>query len=248
MTTSYESRAALRTLEMFEAFAVAMKPLALSELAEMMEIPVSSCFGLVTAARSRGYVYPIKPRGPIYPTKRMFQLTQAIAAHDPVILSIEPILERLRDVTEETAMLGKRQGTRVLFLEVVPSHHRIRYEIPIGAAREMHANAMGKALLAMMGPAERKKVLQTLNYARYTPQTLVTAEALNDDVEQARKRGWAENFAESNSDVGAIARAVRLQGEPYVLCIAGPIDRMVRKYRQHAVELLKACEEVTDRE
>lgn len=246
MSPPYESRAALRTFELFETFAAAKKPLALSELAEQMQIPVSSCFGLVTAARSRGYVYPIKPRGPIYPTKRMLELAQTIAAHDPVGQRVVEVLKRLRDVTEETAVFGKCLGNQVLYLDAAPSPHRIRYTVQIGETREMHASSMGKALLAMMSPTERAKVLQTLSYRGHTPQTLVTAEALNADIERGRQQGWQETFAESTPDSGAIACGVEIQGEPYALCVAGPLNRMVPKYKQHAVELRKACDEISD--
>lgn len=244
MASSYESRAAVRVLELFEVFGAQKKPLVLSELAELMQIPVSSCFGLVNAARARGYIYPIKPRGPIYPTKRMLELSQTIADHDPVVQRVEGFLKALRDSTGETAVLGKRLGAQVLYLEAASSTQRIRYTIQIGETREIHSNSMGKALLGMMSRAERDKVLRTLSYTRHTPQTLTTPEALDADVERGCHVGWQQNFGESNPDVGAIACGVTIQGQPYSLCIAGPLDRMARSVNQHAEKLMKACRQL----
>ena len=58
-----------RTLEIFEAFAEAKRPLSLSELARMINMPVSSCHGLLrtlqkaaTCLRSR-YAGAITRRG-----------------------------------------------------------------------------------------------------------------------------------------------------------------------------------------
>ena len=50
-----------RTLDVFEAFAEAKRPLSLSEIARMIDSPVSSCHGLRTLQKS-GYMYALDVR------------------------------------------------------------------------------------------------------------------------------------------------------------------------------------------
>lgn len=237
---------ALRAIEMFEAFAELKRPASLSDLAEHIGIPMSSCHALLKAAQARGYVYPVRPRGALYPTKRMLELCRVIAEHDPVAQRVGHALERLRDETQETVILAKLTGTRVIYVEVVPSANRIRLNPLVGEVREIPANSMGKALLALMPAAARAKLLPTLGYVRHTPQTLVTPEELEADVQRGMQRGWHENFAESDPDVGGISAAVFIQGEPYAVCVAGPLNRMLPKYKSHASRLLAILDEIRD--
>ncbi|MFT3800944.1 MAG: IclR family transcriptional regulator [Burkholderiaceae bacterium] len=246
MTEKSESTIALRAIQMYEAFATLKRPVSLSELAAQIGIPVSSCHGLLKGAQARGYVYPIRPRGPLYPTRRMLDLCQVIAENDPVTVRIADDLAALVDRTQETVILAKRIGTRVIYVDVVPSPHRIRLNPLVGEVREIPANSMGKALLGTMSAAERAKLLPTLSYVAHTPQSLMSAEALDSDVDKGVQRGWHENFAESDPDVGGISAAVFLQGEPYALCVAGPLHRMLPNYKSHAEHLLATIRRITD--
>ncbi len=64
-------KAAVRTLELFEAFAEAKRPIPLLQLATRLGLPKSSCFALVGTLAARGYLYEIAPRAGYYPTRRL---------------------------------------------------------------------------------------------------------------------------------------------------------------------------------
>ena len=50
-------KVALRTLNLFELFAKQRQPLVLSDLAEQLDIPSSSCLALIRTLSQRGYLY-----------------------------------------------------------------------------------------------------------------------------------------------------------------------------------------------
>jgi DNA-binding IclR family transcriptional regulator len=62
-----------RTLEIFEAFAEAKRPLSLSELARMIDMPVSSCHGLLRTLQKSGYMFALEVRRRYYPTRRLLR-------------------------------------------------------------------------------------------------------------------------------------------------------------------------------
>lgn len=62
------ARTADRTLQIFEAYAERRVPLTLSELARLLDMPVSSCAKLIKTLQGRGYLYEIGPRKAYYPT------------------------------------------------------------------------------------------------------------------------------------------------------------------------------------
>src|SRR6185436_11126859 len=99
-----------RVLDVFEAFSELQRSTSLSDLARKLDIPVSSCFALLRTMENRGYIYSEKPRGGLYPTKRMHALANRIAAHDPLANRVTPALEELRETTQETVLFAKRSG------------------------------------------------------------------------------------------------------------------------------------------
>src|SRR3546814_14314189 len=99
-------KTAARTLDLFEAFATAQKPLNLSELANVLHIPVSSCFALVRTLENRGYVYMLAAKKGIYPTKRILDVASKISANDPVLDSVAAELSKLHDVTGGTIVIS----------------------------------------------------------------------------------------------------------------------------------------------
>ena len=216
----------LRVLGLFELFAAAGQPMQVSELAERLGAPLSSCFKLVRAIEERGYLYAPGARGALYPTRRLHDLGRTLLEHDPVSATIRVQLAALRDTVGETVCLGVRRGRDVVFLEVVESPHAIRFTLAAGDTRSLHANATGKAILSTLPPAALRRALQELSYERHSASTLTDAEALAADIERSRARGGFLNAGEAVADALAIAVPVRIGGDGYGLGIVGPTYRM----------------------
>jgi DNA-binding IclR family transcriptional regulator len=226
-------KTAERTLDLFEAFAAAQKSLSLSELARLMEIPVSTCFGLVRTLESRGYVYAIKPRGGFYPTKRLLDIARIVADHDPLLERVEPVLQELRDKTGETVTFAKRQGHKIIYLDVHESPQLIRYSAQVGEFRSLYTSSAGKAILGTLPDAERRELLAGVKLKRYTATSNTTVRDLEADLAASRERGWYANIGEVVEDLMAIAIPLRINEDLYGISIIGPIHRMqpeVEKY------------------
>jgi DNA-binding IclR family transcriptional regulator len=145
-----------RTLDLFELFAAEQRPLPLTELARLLNVPVSSCLALARTLVSRGYLVEVRKRGGYYPTRRLQMLASAINAVDPVVEIVHPRLVQLRDASGETAVLGKIQGMAVVYLDVVESTKAIRYSRAPGELRPLHANSIGKAIFGELDAAAQQ--------------------------------------------------------------------------------------------
>ncbi|MBT2211978.1 MULTISPECIES: IclR family transcriptional regulator [Actinomadura] len=127
---------------------------------------------------------------------------------------LQPELTALRDGTGEAVSLGVRVGDEVAVLLHLPSTHPLRYDQPPGARNPIHGCAMGKALLAFAdgagdaGGAEGGVAMEE-PYRRYTPATLTTRAALEEDLARVRERGYAVNEEERLIGVRAVAAPVR---------------------------------------
>lgn len=228
-----------RTLDLFELFAVEQRPLPLSELARLLNVPVSSCLALARTLVSRGYLYEVRRRGGYYPTRRLQRLAAVINAVDPVVEMLHPHLVELRDASGETAVLGKIHDTSVVYLDVVESHKSIRYTRQPGDLRPLHANSIGRAIFGELPPQAQQALGAKLSFERFTDATIANLDALVAQAAQAHRQGWSANFGESAPELSAIAVAVTLGDDCYGLSIAGPTER-IRAHRDTHVQTLLA--------
>ncbi len=235
-------KTALRVIEIIEVFAREKRPLSLSELARLLEVPVSSCLALIRTLSELGYLYEIGRRNGYYPTSRLLAMAQQIARNDPVLDRVHASLNELREVTGETVVFAKlSQDSRVVYLQVLDSPQTIRYTAVAGEFKPVHANSLGKALLWLLPPERRQALLTAAPLARFNARTLVDPQALEQELHVSHERGWFRNLGESIAEVGAIAWPVTLAGEAYAISIGAPVYRIEPNQEHYANMLRAAC-------
>lgn len=232
-------------LQMFEAFAEHGKPLTLSELSRLLEIPTSTCFGLMRTLEARGYLYEVGGRKTFYPTARWLMKAREIEKHDPILELIRPYLEKLRDSSEETVVLSKRLGDAVVYLDVVESKQTIRYTAEVGELKSLNLTSSGKALLASMLDREREAQILRLHSVGGARLTSPQRTQLTADIGRAAKSGWFVGRGETSMDVMGAAVPVRFAGDVFAIAIAGPLPRMDPRLAAHAKQLLAAAKALT---
>lgn len=231
-------KTALRVIEIIEIYAKECRPLALSELAKLLNAPMSSCLALIRTLVSLGYLYETNRRAGYYPTGRLLAMAQKISAADPILERIYPSLEELRNITNETVVIGKlHNNQKVLYLEVLPSANPIHYVAMAGEQKEINANSLGKALFSTLDEDEKEEVLNHLPFHAFNTKTIAGKTAFLADIEQSLQRGWFGNFGESIPDVGALAWPVKLSGSYYAISIAGPLYRIQANLEDFAQKL-----------
>ncbi len=213
-----------RTLDLFEAFARADGPMRLSDLAEAIGAPVSSCHALVKTLQGRGYLYASDKL--IYPTRRLLDAAAGILAADSLMAKIRPVLERIQRETGETAVCGKRLGGDVLYVDVVQGTYPVRFAAEIGALKPLHSSSLGKACLSLLKPADYTKLVARLPMTAITANTITDRQRLAADIELGRQRGFFRTVGENVGDVLGLAVALRVDGEGVGIAVAGPIERM----------------------
>jgi DNA-binding IclR family transcriptional regulator len=230
-----------RVLDILEAFQRSQKPLSLTDLAEIAGIPKSSCHAIVATLTARGYLYSLTRPRALYPTRRMYDIARDIHERDPFVERVMPLLERLRDSSRETIILGKRQGDAVIYLQVVESPHPIRYSAKPGEFKPLHSSAIGKALMGSLKEPELRAALESLELKPATPATLTDREALIEDILESRRRGYFLTRGENVPDVWAVSAFLMVNTETLAVAIAGPRHRMENSVPECAQLLLATC-------
>lgn len=239
--TNVAVTAVKRMLDIFEAFDRAQKPLSLTALAEMACIPKSSCHAIVGTLIARGYLYSLSRPRALYPTRRFFDLTRSIQAKDPFVERMLPMLERLRDASRETVILGKRQGSAVIYLQVIEGTHAIRYSAQPGEFKPLHSSAIGKAVIGSLKEPELRALVAAQPLPRITQNTLTDQDALVTDILESRRRGYFLTCGENVPDVWAVSAFLSVNSEILAVAIAGPRHRMEHNIPECAKLLVATC-------
>jgi len=230
-----------RVLDILETFQTSQKPLSLTDLAEMAGIPKSSCHAIVGTLTARGYLYSLTRPRALYPTRRMYDIARDIHEKDPLVERMMALLERLRDASRETVILGKRQGDAVIYLQVVESQHPIRYSAKPGEFKPLHSSAIGKALIGSLKEPELRTVLEGRDLHAATQATLTDSDTLIADVLESRRRGYFLTRGENVPDVWAVSAFLTVSSETLAVAIAGPRNRMENSVAECAQLLLATC-------
>jgi DNA-binding IclR family transcriptional regulator len=230
-----------RVLDIVEAFRSARRPLSLTELAELIGTPKSSCHAIVGTMVARGYLYTLSRPRALYPTRRLHDLSREILQFDPFLERAVPLLEKLRDDSQETVIFGKRQADAVVYLQVVPGPHSIRYSASPGEIKPLHSSAIGKSILGSLRDGELQTLLKELPLPAITGATLADRHALLEDIARSRMRGYYVTRGENVADVWAVAASLVVDGETLAIAVAGPRHRMETSLQECARLLVSTC-------
>jgi IclR family transcriptional regulator, acetate operon repressor len=232
----------LSTLRVLEEVA-ARQPIGVSELARATGMPKSTVHRCLVTLREAGWLRVVdSDRARWGVTSKPLGIGLAAAGQEGLRDIAQPVLEELRDATDETIHLAVRDGSSLLILLRKDSRQAVRTFVEVGTRAPLHATASGLAILAKMDPAEVGAVLDR-GMERFTPTTIVNRAMLLEEIERTGRRGYALNdSAWWRPDVSAVAAAiVNAGGRPVAaVTISVPSSRFEQKnepmYAKYAVD------------
>jgi DNA-binding IclR family transcriptional regulator len=152
-------------------------------------------------------------------------------------------LRKLVQEVEETAHLCVLENMHMVYIDKLEPERSVRMISRVGSTSPVHCTAVGKAILAAMAPEEANDIVKQLKLGKFTRKTLVTREALLQELPRTRRRGYAIDDEEREEGVRCVAVAILDGKESPVaaISISGPTFRMTAKKVTFFVEKLSAC-------
>lgn len=168
---------------------------------------------------------------------RLFALADTAREQHVVREVAAPHLRQLNQKTGQTVHLAAWENGEVIYIDKLDSVRTFRMYSQIGVPAALHCTAVGKVLLAAQTKRQREAVLATLDYHAFTRQTLTDAEALRDELDTVRTRGWAQDKAEHESFMNCIGAPVMDQAGRVVGAVSVSVPDVLLNYEQ-VLELL----------
>jgi IclR family transcriptional regulator, acetate operon repressor len=161
---------------------------------------------------------------------------------------VRPHLEKLRDLTSETATFSIMMGNQTVVIDQAVSQHATSTRFDIGFSAPLHAGATGRVMLAHLDPEKRKSLLsQPLE--RFTERTITQRRRLEQELNKCLARGFAFSEGERLSNTSSIAAPIFGANKEVlgVISVTGPSVRMTHsKCKSINSTLLKTTRLLTE--
>jgi DNA-binding IclR family transcriptional regulator len=204
------------------------KVIRVADAAEALGTARSTAHRLLTALRRHGFVAQDRPNGVYRPGPVLTEIGLAAIGGIDIRRIARPVLEDLRERTQETISLSLLEGRDVRFVDCVESPRAVRVGSRTGVVLPANCTAGGKSLLAAMPPADLERRYAGHGLAARTPSSVSDWEALMAELAEIRRTGYALNLEEGESGICAVGAAMRdLTGAPIAAIAAVvPAGRM----------------------
>lgn len=117
-------------------------------------------------------------------------------------------LRALHERTGYTTHFAIRNGDEAVYVEKLEGRRPYQMPSRVGMSLRLHSTAIGKAILAHLDESEVRGIVSRAGLPGLTPNTLVTLEALLENLARVRALGYATDDEEN---------------VPGVLCVGAPV-------------------------
>ncbi len=118
-----------------------------------------------------------------------------------------PFLEELAHETCLAVHLGVMSDSTIVYLDKVESDSPIQMRSRLGMTAPLYCTAMGKAMLAVYSQL-RVSTLVGKDLPKRTKNTITTLDALHENLNRVRERGYSLDEEENEEGIGCVAAAI----------------------------------------
>ncbi|MBU3737352.1 MAG: IclR family transcriptional regulator [Rhodoferax sp.] len=217
-----------KAMQLLDALVASKGAMTLSDLAACTALPKTTAFRYLYTLRASGFVtyderserYLIGSRvklGPSLPTEA-----------ERIRKAAHPALRRLQRQFNETVNLAIRDGSDIVYIDMVGSTRLQHTEAMIGKRDPLYSTALGKAILQTLGASDLERMVPRQMRAR-TPNTITNRDRFLDDIARSAQRQYALDLEENEMGARCVAAAICPPGSGNAIAaisISGPSQLM----------------------
>jgi len=227
------------------------KPRTLMELSDAIGINSSTTFRLLASLTSHNYVERDPETGRYSLGLACLELARSYQINNAIRRAALPLMETLRDQTGETVHLAVLDRQEIVYLEKLHGLHAIGLMASqVGGRALAYCTGLGKLLLAYVDPERVRTQFEDFQFIRFTETTVDNLDRLMAELDVIRRKGYAFDHGEHESDVRCVAAPVYDSHGRVVAAIslAGPASRMEPLDNPRQIELVvRSAQEISER-
>jgi DNA-binding IclR family transcriptional regulator len=220
----------------------------LEDAAKEAGVARSTAFRLLTTLTELGLLERLPGGGYVPGTEGVRWAGRILAHFDPRKIAA-PVLERLREETNESANFALLRGSELVYVMVYEGTGTLRTVEEIGSKVPLHAAAVGKCVAAFLDEDRLVAMLGDEPYQRFTSQTKTRLADLTPELDGVRSSGYAVDIVGVEPGVACVAAPI-FRGDLIAgaLSLSGPRARLTDERLEELAEVVVgACREITSR-
>jgi DNA-binding IclR family transcriptional regulator len=221
-----------------------------SEIALDLGVHKSTVFRLLSALEEHGLVGQAVHRGKYQLGFGILRLASAVPGRLDLVRQGRPVCEELAHSMAETVNLAVLRSHYAVNLDQVRGPAAVSAHNWVGQLTPLHATSSGKIMLAFLGPEELDRLLDESGMKSYTSSTLVSRDALGEQLAEARETGWAFTLGEYEVGLNAMAAPIRDHAGDILgaVSVSAPAYRMdLDRMNELAAELIAGADKISNR-
>ena len=206
-----------KSLHILSIFSMEKPALTLKEICEYVKFNPSTTYRILHTLAEYGYVVRAPDKSYCIGTQPLF--LSAIYKNTNHLTQIRPVVDKIRDLSDETASFFIEEYNDRICLYRANSRDEIIHNIEQGTRLELNRGASGRIILAY---GQRKH--DTSGFFK--------------DI---RDKGYHVSVSEHNHSLFSISRPIISKSKRFVgaLTVSGPISRFNEKQKKYLLDLLK---------
>lgn len=235
----------LRLFSLLEVVASKDQYFSLQSLVEETNIPKPTLHRMLQQLESAGLLERSVDSRQYGTGVRLRKLAENLLLNDTFHGARHGVLRALVNEVGESCNLTALSGSEVMYLDRVETPAPLRFYLHSGSRVPVHCSASGKLFLASMTPVQRQRLLGHAPLEAFTPKTLTHLEALEEEIKQVKRQGFALDNEEFLPGLMCVAVLVPSPEGRSNLCVAvqAPIMRLTP---DKALGLLPALQRAAD--
>jgi IclR family acetate operon transcriptional repressor len=227
-----------RALDILEALATAGEDISLSQMHELLNLPVGTVHRLLATLVARGYAAQDPQTRQYGPGPRLLEIAGHALSNRRFNLQhvSRPFLQTLTDATGETSNFVVLQGREGVYLDQVTSPRLVHMFTSIGQRAPLYCTGAGKAILSGAPQPFVEEYVRVTRMELWTPKTITSAERLLEELEAGRRQGFVLDDEEREEGVCCVAAPVfdRTGACIGAISVSGPTTRILHGRRASA--------------
>lgn len=223
-----------RALAIMDALAEAGVPMAITELADKVQLNISTVHRLLSTLAVSGYVEQELETSRYKLGLKLFAMGETALYSQDLQTIGHPFLEELVSRCNETANLAILDGRDVVYIDQVESNNIVivRMFARVGSRGPAHATGSGKMLLSSLSDDEYDQLFAGVELEQYTSETITDVAILKKELQRIRRQGYAIDLGERDEDVRCVAAPIfNHEGKVVAaISVSGPHTRVTNYY------------------
>lgn len=216
-----------RAMQLLDCLAKARRPLTLRDISQRTGLAKSTVHGILATMRANSVIEQSEDDGRYRLGIRLFEWGSLVSGSWDIIGIARSHLQDIAFRTGASASLSALSRGSVIIIDQVEPSSAFHVVSEVGSGVPLHSTSQGKLHLSFVSAVERRRLLAEHGMMAFTPHTVVTLEAMDQECEKIRRDGFSVEDGEHHIGLRSVSAPIfDISGNvPYAITVVGMFRR-----------------------